>query len=97
MSTFSLADDFSLVEKAMSARSRAMSNVADGRAAFNAASFMDSIVLGDDNHELTVSAMTSGLPLYFPNPEFSTYGTFPSSWPGLRRKKIQNEYKVHTL
>lgn len=78
--TFSLVNFFA---KAISARSLAMSSVAEGRAAFRAAAFMESIFSGEANHELTVSAISDGLPEYLPKPEFSTNGTLPSSWPGL--------------
>ena len=64
-----------------------MSSVAEGRAVANADAFIDFIVSGELNHELTVSAITLGSPEYLPNPEFSTNGTFPSSWPGLKEAK----------
>ena len=74
-----LPDDWALCEKTICAKSRAISVVAAGREAFNAASFNVFIVSGEASQEPTVSAITSGSALNFPNPEFSTYGTFPSS------------------
>lgn len=71
------------VAKTISARSFAISRVAVGLAAMSAARFISAIFSGDASHELTVSAITVGSPLNFPNPESSTYGTLPSSWPGL--------------
>jgi len=70
---------FFFVAKTMSAKSRAISKVACGRAASNAAFLMDCSFSGEASHELTVSAMTDGSPLYLPNPAFSTNGMFPSS------------------
>jgi hypothetical protein len=86
----SVRDGFNSAANAMSARSLAMSSVAEGRAAASAASFIDCMVSGDPNQELTVSAITPGLLLYFPKPESSTKGTFPSSCPGLKSgKKVE--------
>jgi hypothetical protein len=48
------------VANAMAAKSRAMSRVAAGRAASNAAFCIDLIVSGDESHELIVSAITVG-------------------------------------
>jgi hypothetical protein len=82
----------SFFAKAISARSLAISSVAEGLAAANAAAFIDSILSGEFNQEQTVSAMTLGSPEYFPNPEFSTKGTFPSSWPGLQ--SIEKKHRL---
>jgi hypothetical protein len=67
------------VAKTISARSFAISRVAVGLAAISAACFISAIFSDDASHELTVSAITVGSPLNFPNPEFSTYSTLPSS------------------
>ena len=63
---------FIFVAKAISARSLAISKVAEGREAYRAASFIDFIISGDDNHAVTVLAITSGESLYLPKPESST-------------------------
>jgi hypothetical protein len=60
------------VANTISARSFAMSRVAVGLAAASAARFISAIFSDEASHELTVSAMTLGSPLYFPNPAFST-------------------------
>mmetsp|Transcript_22143 Transcript_22143/g.52438 ORF Transcript_22143/g.52438 Transcript_22143/m.52438 type:complete len:206 (-) Transcript_22143:1280-1897(-) len=69
--------------------SLAMSNVAAGRAASSAAVCICCSFSGVSNHELTVSAMIVGSPLYVPNPFSSTYGTFPASWPGRYDDSMQ--------
>ena len=88
---------FRFLTKAISANSCAIFSVAEGLAAARAARFIDSIFFGDFNHELTVSAISFGSLLYFPKPESSTNGMFPSSCPGLLRETKTCYKKEKTL
>jgi hypothetical protein len=60
------------VWKTISAKSLAISNVADGRDAVKAAFCNLAIVSGEANQPRTVSAITLGSGLYVPNPDSST-------------------------